>query len=274
MTLIVSWLSIDSRGPAALYMMSDSRISWKSTRKIEYWDYGKKVFAFKKSPDIIGYCGDVLFPMQIISHVVDVADSGILFDNIFTAEKRFERIKHKVKELLEPYPEKYLNTSFTILYGTRISKNEFACFELTWSKKNSWFDKKLTYSQYSDKLYVLGSGSVEFNEKYKLYQNSEIGRTSRAIFQCFSDTLVNIKDEHCGGAPQFVGLYRIDNAINYGLIYKNKRFLSGIPVDNLGNFEQVEWRNELFELFDGRRKKKWPNAQKQPRTNFKSIEDI
>lgn len=265
MTLIVSWIGIDSRGPASLYMMSDSRISWDNSGRIESWDYGKKVFTFKNSPDIIGYCGDVLFPMQVIGHIVDIADSGVLFYDITSGDKRFERIKYKIKELLEPFPDKYLNDSFSILYGTRISKKEFVCFELSWSKKENWKDTKVSYSKYSDKLFVLGSGSSEFNEKYKLYQKSEIGRTSRAIFQCFSDTLINIKDTRCGGAPQLVGLYRINNAINFGLVYKDKRYLSGVAVDNLGNFEQIEWRNELFELFDGKKKKKLPNAQRQPR---------
>jgi len=265
MTLIVSWIGIDSRGPASLYMMSESRISWQNSGKVEAWDYGKKVFAFKNSPDIIGYCGDVLFPMQVISHIVDIADNGVLFYNITSADKRFERIKYKIKELLEPYPEKYLNKSFSILYGTRINRLEFACFELTWSKKDKWNDRKVSYSEYSDKLFVLGSGSDEFNAKYESYQKSEIGRTSRAIYQCFCDTLSNIKDNLCGGAPQLVGLYRINNAINYGLVYNDNRYLSGIQVDNLGNYENIEWRNELFERFDGRKKKILPNAQRQPK---------
>ncbi len=264
MTLIVSWIGVDSRGPASLYMMSESRISWGNSGNIEFWDYGKKVFAFKNSPDIMGYCGDVLFPMQVISHVVNIAYSGVLFYEIYSADKRFERIKYKIKELLEPYPEKYLNKSFSILYGTRISNKEFACYELTWSKTNKWRDRKVTHSEYSDKLFVLGSGSTEFNEKYENYQKSKIGRTSRGIFQCFCDTLNTIKDKLCGGAPQLVGLYRINNGIDYGLIYNGKRYFAGIQVDNLGNFEQIEWRNELFERFDGRKKKILPNAQKQP----------
>jgi hypothetical protein len=274
MTLLVSWIGIDSRGPASLYIMSESRISWKDAGKLEYWDYGKKVFAFKNSPDIIGYCGDVLFPTQVLSHVIEIADSGILFHGVTLPDKRFERIKYKIKELFEPYPEKYLDDSFSILYGTRVNQKEFACFELSWSKKEKWNDRKISHSEYSDKLFILGSGSAEFNNKYKLYQKSEIGRTSRAIFQCFSDTLLNIKDKRCGGAPQLIGLYRIRNAINFGIFYKKNRYLSGIPVENLGNFEQIEWRNELFELFNGKKKKKLPYAKSQPRPNFENHKNI
>lgn len=268
MTLLISWIGVDSRGPSSLYMMSESRISWDNSSKIDSWDYGKKVFPFKNSPDILGYCGDVLFPMQVISHIVDIADSGILFHDVNSAKKRFDRVKYKIKKLLEPFPQKYMNDSFSILYGTRISKKEFACYKLSWSKKDKWNDTKLSFLQYSDKLFVLGSGKDEFDEKYKLYQKSDIKRTSRAIFQCFSDTLLNIQDLKCGGAPQLVGLYRIDNAINFGLVYNNKRYISGVPVDNLGNFDQVLWRNELFELSAGDKKKKFPTAAKQPRPKF------
>jgi len=260
MTLIVSWIGVDSRGPASLYMMSDSRISWGK----DSWDFGKKVFAFKNSSDVIGYCGDVHFPLQVISQVVNLADNGIIFNDSHSSSKKFERIKYKIKELLESYPKKYMNDSFSILYGTRASKKEFVCYELCWNKLNKWSDRKISYSEYSDKVFVLGSGTEEFNSKYELYQKSDIQRTSRAIYQCFSDTLMNIKDPLCGGAPQLVGLYRIRNGIDYGIVYKDERYLSGIKVDNLGNFEQIEWRNELFERFDGKTKKIIKGAQKQP----------
>lgn len=260
MTLIVSWIGVDSRGPASLYMMSDSRISWGK----DSWDFGKKVFAFKNSSDIIGYCGDVHFPLQVISHVVNLADNGVIFDNADSSKKKFERIKYKIKELLESYPKKYMKESFSILYGTRVSKKEFTCYQLSWSKLKEWSDSKISYSEYSNTVYVLGSGTKEFNSKYELYQKSEIQRTSRAIYQCFCDTLDNIKDPLCGGAPQLVGLYRIRNGIDYGIMYQNERYLSGVKVDNLGNFERLEWRNELFERFDGKTKKIIKGAQKQP----------
>ncbi|MDG1333238.1 MAG: hypothetical protein P8P74_12965, partial [Crocinitomicaceae bacterium] len=190
MTLLVSWIGVDSRGPASLYMISDSRISWDK----DSWDFGKKVFAFKNSPDIIGYCGDVHFPLQAISQVVNLADNGVIFDDSHSASKKFERIKHKIKELLEPYPKKYMKDSFSIIYGARVSKKEFVCYELSWSKSAKWSDNKVSHVDYSDKVYVLGSGAKEFTTNYEKYQSSEIQRTSRAIYQCFSDTLQNIRD--------------------------------------------------------------------------------
>ena len=262
MTLLVSWIAVDSRGPASLYMISDSRLTWAEK---DNWDYGKKVFTFSNFPDIIGYCGDVGFPIQVISHIVNLADSGLLFGGIYSSDRKFARIKYKIQELLKSYPKTWVGQNFHILYGTRSKEKEFACWDLKWDNKSkSWSDSKISYSDYSDKIFVLGSGEDEFLQKYKAYQKSTENRTSRAIFHCFCDTLNSIKDKHCGGAPQLVGLYRIRNAINIGIIYKNKRYFSGVPVDNLSSFAPIEWRNELFERMDGETMKILKNAQRQP----------
>lgn len=265
MTLIIAWIAVDSRGPSSLYMMSESRISWSHSNKvIDYWDHGKKVFALKNSPDLIGYCGDVHFPLQVINHIVELAENNILFNSSDLADKKFERIKYKTQELLDLYPEVALSQPFSILYSTRVNKKEFICYLLSWERNKGWFYQKISTVEYSSNVFAFGSGAKEFNEKYIEYQKSSIKRTSRAIYQCFCDTLRSIKDKACGGAPQLVGLYRIKNGINFGIIHNNKRYLSGINVDNLKNFDQIEWRNELFERVDGIDKKILPSAQKQP----------
>ena len=52
MTLLVCWAGIDTHGPSSLYMAADSRISWKAPA---FFDYGRKVFAFTRWPDVLGY---------------------------------------------------------------------------------------------------------------------------------------------------------------------------------------------------------------------------
>jgi hypothetical protein len=52
MTLLASWMGIDSRGAVSAYIASDSRITWGGTVA---FDYTRKVFAFRHSPDILGY---------------------------------------------------------------------------------------------------------------------------------------------------------------------------------------------------------------------------
>ena len=93
---------------------------------------------------------------------------------------------------------------------------------------------------------------------------SENQKTSRALFHCFTDTLTNIKDKYCGGAPQLVGLYRIGNARHYGIIHEKKRYFQGVQIDNLINFDKIEWRNELFEICDGNTMNIKDYAQRQP----------
>ena len=45
MTLLVSWIGVDTHGPGSIYIAADSRISW--TSGITY-NYGRKVFALKE----------------------------------------------------------------------------------------------------------------------------------------------------------------------------------------------------------------------------------
>ena len=67
MTVLIGWIGVDSRVPCSAYLMSDSRISWND--QLGAYDYGRKLFAFKNSPDILGYCGDVTFPSMVLSRL-------------------------------------------------------------------------------------------------------------------------------------------------------------------------------------------------------------
>lgn len=42
MTMLVSWIGVDTHGPSSVYIAADSRISWTQEHK---FDFGKKVFA-------------------------------------------------------------------------------------------------------------------------------------------------------------------------------------------------------------------------------------
>ena len=59
MTSLLAWVGVDSRHLSSIYLASDSRISWGD---VANWDFGRKLFASTKYPEIIGYVGDVLFP--------------------------------------------------------------------------------------------------------------------------------------------------------------------------------------------------------------------
>lgn len=265
MTLLASWIGIDSRKPSSIYIMSDSRISWGDVAR---FDYGKKVFGCKNHPDIFGYCGDVLFPSIILNQLIDIADQGLLFGANWTCEQKSQAVIDKLIQSFNNYPKEVGNitaNTLQVIHCSRDNDANFYCKKMMWTKSSRrWTGETLDFKIYSDKLFVVGSGASEFLEKYRAYWESENKKTSRALFHCFTDTLVDIKDKYCGGAPQLVGLYRIGNARHYGIIYNNKRYFQGVQIDNLINFQNIEWRNELFEVCDGDTMKRRDYAQSQP----------
>jgi hypothetical protein len=269
MTLIASFIGVDCKfpkpKPSSIYIVSDSRISWGDK---SHFDYGRKVFGCKNSPDIFGYCGDVLFPSIVLNQIVDIADQGLLFESSWTCKQKFQAVIDKLIQSFDNYPKEVASITadtFQIIHASRDDQQKFFCQKMEWRKStNKWISQVVEFKDHSDKLFVLGSGRTEFLDKFKKYAESDNQKTSRAVFHCFNDTLSNVTDIYCGGAPQLVGLYRIENAKFYGIIYNNKRYLHGVQVDNLLNLNNVEWRNELFEVCDGITMKRKKDAQRQP----------
>ncbi len=260
MSLLITWLGVDSRGPASIYIASDSRITWEKGNK---WDYGRKVFGFNKSPDILGYCGDVLFPTLVLPQIIEIADKGLLFSKKATCKEKFEIIKERIITLFKDYPKNILRSPISIVHASRDDK-DFFCHIIEWDKESGWKGKKANFYDHSNKLFVLGSGKSEFLNKFKAYCDSCNKKTSRAVFQCFCDTLFSIKDNYCGGLPQLMGLYRIGDSRCFGIVKGRKRFVSGIEVKKSSNLNLLDWRNERFERCDGKTGKIVQGAQKQP----------
>lgn len=268
MSLIVSWVGIDSRGPASMYIAGDSRISWGS---IGHFDHARKVFAFRNHPDIIGYCGDVLFPSIVLGQIAEMADSGLLFRTGYDCKDKFESVKGKLVSQFMRYPrdvETITDSTLQVVYCSReTTKSVFRCFLIEWSRTtNQWTGAEMPLPTRSDVLFRLGSGALEFNTNYARYAVGTNAETSRNVFQCFCDTLNHIKDPHCGGAPQLVGIYRKpkSGARTFGIIHDGKRFLLGAQIDDLPVYDTIEWRNDLFELCDGDTRQKKVDAAAQP----------
>lgn len=66
MTSLGVALAIDARGPSAMYIITDSRISWPNGG---HWDAGQKTFVSACSPDIFGFCGDAFFSARCHSPI-------------------------------------------------------------------------------------------------------------------------------------------------------------------------------------------------------------
>jgi len=266
MTMLASWIGIDTHGPTSAYIISDSRFSWTG---IPNFDYGKKVFASKKYPELFGYAGDVFFPSIVLSQIIEMIDAEVLLNKEMDCNVKHKLIAEKICYSFSKYPDALKKYPIQIIHITRETTFErypkFKHFILTY-ENNGWTDKEVDIPQKSGILHVLGSGKKEFRENYEKFENTENASTSRNVYQCFVYTLKNIKDAKCGGAPQLVGLYRkpLSVGINYGIIYGGKRYLLGMEIPRESAFENVDWRNELFEICDGNTKQIVSTAVKQP----------
>ncbi len=267
LTLLVSWIGIDTHGPTSAYIVGDSRFNWGGTK---HFDFGKKVFASSTYPEIFGYAGDVLFPSIILSQIVEMINTNILFNEDMSCDQKNKAVVEKLRHTFSKYPIEHSAGIIQILHISRDTEFKkypnFYCYFIEWSIVTGWKVLKKDIPSSSDILYILGSGQEEFVSNYSRYQSGSNKDTSRNIFHCFIDTLFNIKDINCGGSPQLVGIYRKpkSSSINYGIIYQNKRYFLGAEVPVAAYFDKIEWRNEFFELCDGSRKRIKEGAAKQP----------
>lgn len=269
MTLIVSWAGVDSRSTSSLYIASDSRIIWNT----DTFDQGKKVFACRSHPEIFGYCGDVLFPLMVLTQIVDSIDHGVLYSSNTNYRTKTNRVKQRLIDSFNRYPHdvaSIMRPSVEIIHGIRDdSDSSFHLMLLKWTRKErKWRYNECPIQKYSYQVRVSGSGAKEFNERYEGYKQKPDFKTSRAVYQTFCDTLIDTKETSVGGAPQLVGLYRKKESPGQmlGIVYKGHRYFCGMHIDNYPEklFNKIEWRNELFERCDGKTKTIIGGAQKQP----------
>lgn len=262
MTLLLSWVGKDSRKISSFYIASDSRISWTKTVK---YDYGRKVFALTNSPDILGYCGDVLFPTLILNQILDMDRDKILFKQGLSNNERSEILFKEIQNKFSEYPsDTVMKGSLEVIHVSRDKDTDFICNIFSWNKKRGWLLTSQKIPDGSDKVIILGTGAGEFYDRYLDYYRGFNGKTSRALFQCLTHSLLKMKDLQCGGSPQLVGLYNKFNGKNFGVIFEGKSYYLGRELQPSEDFNNIEWRNEFFERCDGLTTKILDSAQRQP----------
>jgi len=264
MTSLVVWTGVDSRAPASIYLASDSRLSWENG---DTWDFGRKVFASHRYPDILGYYGEVLFTSQVLGQIVNLIDADSLFKADSSPELKFEAISTVIKQAHSTYPQK-MRSTFSVIHCSRRGSGmstSFALFELLWGPVRGWQTKTIPVPPRSEVAAIYGSGKKSITESVKRWKLSEVGGTSRSIFSAFCDSLASGSDRATGGAPQLAGIYRKGAARSFGVISEKHRYLHGLCVDGLPYLGGVEWFNELFERCDWETMKRLSDAQPQPR---------
>jgi hypothetical protein len=281
LTTLAGWLGADSRGPASLYLVSDSRITWfrdaGGGRKIveATWDHGRKTFACRASAEILGYAGDVLLPTQTIGQITDLIDSGAVSLADETPERKLEWIVKSLETSCSAYP-KPAGRNFSLLYGGRQGSGmTCAFFAFVVEIKDGiaaapigleipQSSSPLTYED-GQKRFAFGSGRDGFREHWNKWRVSEVGGTSRSVFSAFADHVKSGVDPYTGGPPQLVGIYRVGPAKTFGTIWNQRRFLSGMEAIDVSDEKRLNWHNDLFELCDPLTMQLRKTAQPQPR---------
>lgn len=259
MTLIVGWLACDQNGPCSAYMASDSRIS----NTVNAYDYSQKLFALRCTPDILGYCGETMFTSQCLSRLTSICDEGYLLRDDMAFSERSEII---FREIQKSYQEYSLNNEKIKIYhiGRELDKTFSAC-EYIWNG-NVW-EKKVIPTNYekSTKLFSDGSGSIEYEARFRYFAKGNNEDTSRNFFHCFCDILNDIKDRHTGGNPQLVGIYDGKyNGMYHGTIIDGKAYYKAIEINDAYSMSGIRWYNERFEICDFSSKQKKAGAMSQP----------
>lgn len=268
MSLVVGWVGVDTHGIASAYLASDSRISLTNGK---HFDYARKVFASQKYPEIFGFSGKALFPSIILTQIIELIDNGLLLDDDMDTKAKNGIVFAKIKELYDEYGIKDIdNSRVEIVHFTKSTHGKnpsFNCYHLLLDGDKKVRNQEIELPKRSGVVIILGSGFNGFRSKYThQYQKSKNMNTSRNVFHCFINELLFPSTATVGGPPQLVGIMRKpdSHALIYGLIYKRKRYIAGLPYTKLKNIQSVQWRNMYFELCNPKTKEKEEGAADQP----------
>lgn len=267
MTSLLSWISVDARGPSALYIVTDSRITWGSHAR--RWDSGRKVFAYR-SADVFGYCGDVLFPSLVLAQLGDLIDRNLLWDRDADAATRHETL---VGYLKTSFGRRHSapDHDFAIIHGARDGEG-VGCEYSVWctrfdAKRAAWSDMKIHCASPdgSQVLATLGSGQRPMRQEIRLWAESPQGGTARSIFSAFCDALYKMQDKLSGGVPQIVTIGRKGGGKVAGFIADGARYLYGLPIEPSLSLEDIEWYDALFTRMSPTTLERLSNAQRHVR---------
>jgi hypothetical protein len=264
MTTLIAWIGADSRGAASVYFASDSRITWPGAVS---WDHGRKLFACRRYPHILGYCGDVLFPTQTLSQITELIDSDLLTSPSSDVDEYTEQIVSIMSSALKTYPAA-AKQRFELLYCMREGEmvpSAFHLRQITFDPSASPHIVSINIPQRSGAIAALGGGSQSVSAQLGRWSSSDVGGTSRAAFSAFCDSLRSGEDPRSGGPPQLVGLWRKSQPRTFGIIWQRRRYFYGMEVGAPTAANDVRWYNELFEICSSDTLARKPDAQPQPR---------
>ncbi|MES2120503.1 MAG: hypothetical protein V4513_08010 [Pseudomonadota bacterium] len=249
MTTLASWVSEDDKGPSAIYVAADSRITWGSDAR--RWDSGRKVFP-ASSPDVFGYSGDVLFPSLVLGQLTDLIDRKLVWGPHATSEDRHAAVVTFLKTAFQRR-HRTPNTDFTIFHCSRDGRGVGSVFHF-WrveysARKNDWSDSRIDVHKTgkSRRLFSSGSGRTAFEDAAAQWDRSPQGGTARAVFSALCEAIESGADPLSGGVPQIVALDRNSRGKLVGFVADGTRYLYGLPIPWTQELAKLEWVDRLFQ---------------------------
>lgn len=253
MTSLAVAIARDSRGPSALYIITDSRITWRTPA--ERWDAGRKTFASHVGPDIFGYCGDAYFLPMALGQVLSMSTHGVVNFDSYPAEKRHELVLSLLARSISMIATRFA-LPMTLFHGARDGEFMASKFRLWRSEIRptslTWSDTELEVRDQSYLAVLDGTGASHVRTYEGKMQSTPAAGTSRAAIHAFCQSLHSGNDPYSGGAPQLVGLWRKGPAKQFGFCWHGKYFIAGMEVPDSIEREKIVWFNNLFERCDGR----------------------
>lgn len=256
MTSLMSWISFSDTGeapelPRALYLASDSRITWGSSNR--RWEGGRKVFASATEPHMFGYCGDVVLPALLLGQLVSAIDAGILFRSDLSSEARHLVVARAVERSVKSAVETP-TADFEILHLTRALDWPSTSFR-AWSIKYDAASRivestPLAVPSKTGVVTRVGSGRGSTKNHDERWSRSASGGTSRSYFSSFCDAIASDEDPLSGGPPQLAALYTKGAPRQIGICMDKRRFLNGLEVEADEGLNLIEWRDRLAQRVD------------------------
>lgn len=260
MTSLAAAVAVDERGPCAMYIITDSRISWESAA---HWDAGRKTFASSASADIFGYCGDAYFVPIVLSQTLALWDAGLLEVQEASAQQRHNLLVALLKSSIDRGRPPFIG--FSVFHGSRDAEFMVSKFRL-WRTmydpvSKEWTDEELPLLESNSYLaHIDGTGRPHVQRAVKKLSESA-GGTSRAAIHSFCKSLQARGDAYSGGPPQLVGIWRKGAGRQFGFCWHGKSYLAGLEVPINADHTQVMWFNHLFEIVDGKTGSKLEKAK-------------
>jgi len=262
MTTLVAWLGVDSRGPASVYLASDSRITWGESAS---WDRGRKLFVCRQQPYLFGYCGEAFFPSQVLGQVIERIDADLL--RAADPDDLTHQVVSVVHDMLRDRPSA-VRGEFQVILAQRFGRGMSSTFHLhagRFPSSGAPDIRRYALPEHSDVIGAWGSGASTFKHHYARWASSDVKGTSRAMFSAFCDSVAAGSDALTGPPPQLIGIYRIGAGRPFGLIWDGRRHYYATEVTGEVETRDVQWHNALFEICDPQTLERAIGAQPQPR---------